>query len=157
MQQYDEAISYYKKAMALAPKKPEIPYYIGYLYSEQQNWVEAENYLKKAISLNPECEAKNLLPYVVQNFALSEYNSAVNLFESNQLESALTKLNDVIKKEYSNAFVYYYRGLIYDEQKKYNLAITDYNKFLSLYTTDDEFLQYIKSRVEELKPFVSGG
>ena len=32
----------------------------------------------------------------------------------------------------------------------------DYNKFLNIYTTDDEYLQYIKARVEELKPFVGG-
>ena len=92
--------------------------------------------MKKSIALNPECEAKNLLPYVMQNFTLAEYNDAVNLFEKNQFEAALTKLNEVLNKESNNAFAYYYRGLIYDEQKKYNLAMNDYKKFLSIYTTD---------------------
>ena len=152
---FDEAINYYKKAMEISSKNAEIPYYIGYLYSEQQKWKDAESFLKKSISLNPESEAKNLLPYVMQNFALADYNEAVNLFEKNQYESALTKFNEVLNKDSNNVFAYYYRGLIYDEQKKYNLAINDYNKFLSIYTTDDEFLKYVKSRIEELKPYAS--
>jgi tetratricopeptide (TPR) repeat protein len=153
LEDFDNAIVYYKKAMQVAPKNAEIPYYIGYLYSEQQKWKDAENFLKKSIALNPECEAKNLLPYVMQNFTLAEYNEAVNLFEKNQFEAALTKFNEVVKNETNNAFAYYYRGLIYDEQKKYKLAVEDYNKFMSVYTTNDEYLQYIKARVEELKPY----
>lgn len=154
LENYDKAIEFYKKAMNVAPKNSEIPYYIGYLYSEQQKWNDAENYLKKSIALNPESEAKNLLPYVMQNFTLAEYNEAVNLYENNNFEGALTKFNEVIKKGTNNEFVYYYRGLIYDEQKKYKLAIDDYKKFLSIYKTDDEYLQYIKARIEELKPFI---
>ena len=153
---YDKAIEFYKKAEGINAKNAEIPYYIGYLYSEQQKWVEAETYLKKSIALNPESEAKNLLAYVVQNTALADYNDAVNMYEENKFDLALAKFNQVIKKQSDNAFAYYYRGLIFDEQKKYKSAIDDYNKFMSVYKTDDEYLQYIKARVEELKPFVGG-
>lgn len=155
LEDFDKAIEFYKKAMAISSNNSEIPYYIGYLYSEQQKWAEAEEFLKKSIAMNPESEAKNLLPYVLQNFTLAEYNVAVGLFEDNNFESALTKFNEIIKKGTDNAFVYYYRGLIYDEQKKYKLAVEDYNKFMSVYKTDDEYLQYIKARVEELKPYAS--
>ena len=58
LENYDKAIEFYKKAMAISPKNAEIPYYIGYLYSEQQNWIKAENYIKKSIPL------KNLLSEV---------------------------------------------------------------------------------------------
>ena len=152
---HNSALDYYKKAMKLSPRNADIPYYIGYLYSEQQDWKASEEYLKKALAINPEGEAKNLLSYVSQNLNLEDYNNAVNLYESNNFEAALTKFNQVINKEASNAFAYYYRGLIYDEQKKYNLALSDYKKFLSIYTTDDEYLQYIKARIEELKPYAS--
>jgi tetratricopeptide (TPR) repeat protein len=154
MENYDKAIDFYKKAEAISPKNSEIPYYIGYLYSEQQKWTDAETYLKKSILINPESEAKNLLSYVVQNITLVEYNEAVALFDKKDLESALVKLNNIIKKETNNAFVFYYRGLIFDEQKKYKAAVEDYKKFLSTYKTDDEYSQYIKSRIEELKPFI---
>jgi tetratricopeptide (TPR) repeat protein len=155
LEDFDNAIVYYKKAMSVAPMNSEIPYYIGYLYSEQEKWIESESFLRKSLALNPEGEAKNLLSYVMQNLTLANYNEAINLYEGNNFEAALTKFNEVLKKEANNAFAYYYRGLIYDEQKKYKLAIEDYNKFLSIYNNDDEYLQYIKARVEELKPYAS--
>ena len=40
---------YYKKAMAISSKNAEIPYYIGYLFSEQQKWDLASEYLKKSL------------------------------------------------------------------------------------------------------------
>ena len=187
MENYDKAIEYYRKAEQINPKNAEIPYYIGYLYSEQQKWMDAETYLKKAISLNPESEAKNLLTYVLQNYSLGALNEGIDLFEKNDFQSALTKFNEVIKKEAGNAYAYYYRGLIYDEQNKRQLAINEYlnvlkyskdlpianymlavdydtlekykeaykyyNIFISSYTTDDEYLKYAKTRVEELKPY----
>ena len=95
----------------------------------------------------------------------------------------------VLKKEANNAYAYYYRGLIYDEQKQPKLAINDYlnvlkysnefpianymlavdydtlsnykeafkyyQKFISSYSTDDEYLKYAKSRLEELRPYAS--
>lgn len=156
LEKYDLAIENYKKAESISPKNAEIPYYIGYLYSEQQNWIEAAEYLKKATKLNPESEAKNLLNYVMQNLTLAELNSGIGLYESKDFESALVKFNEVIKKEVNNAFAYYYRGLVYDEQKKYKLAVDDYQKFIDIYTTDDDYLKYIKARIEELKPFIGG-
>jgi len=154
LEDYNKAIEYYKKAEQINPKNSEIPYYIGYLYSEQQKWKEANEYLNKSISLNPNSEAKNLLSYVAENTVLNDYNEAINLYEKQDFESALTKLNNVIKKQAKNAFAYYYRALILDEQKKYKSAVDDYNKFMSIYTSDDEYSQYVKSRVEELKPFI---
>ena len=187
---YDNAINYYKKAEVLNPKNAEIPYYIGYLYSEKQNWNDAETYLNKALVLNPESEAKNLLPYVNQNKNLVILNYGVELYEGKDYTNALAKFNEVLKKETTNAYAYYYRALIYDEQKQTKLAIADYlnvlknskdfpianymvavdydtlenykdafkyyQKFISEYTTDDEYLKYAKSRSKELEPFVKG-
>ena len=155
LENYEKAIDYYKKAEIIAPKNPEIPYYIGYLLSEKQKWTDSEIYLKKSLALNPESEAKNLLPYVLQNLSIAIMDDGIKSYESKDFESALVKFNDLIKKEANNAFAYYYRALIYDEQKKYKLATDDYKKFITIYTTDDEYLQYVKARVEELKPYAS--
>lgn len=187
LEDYNNAIAYYKKAEVKNPQNAEIPYYIGYLYSERQNWNEAEKYLKKAIALNEKSEAKNLLSYVLQNGNLAVLNEGIDFFEKQDYASALQKFNEVIKKENTNAFAYYYRGLIYDEQKQSKLAINDYlntlkysndlpmanymaavdydtlenykdaykyfQLFIQKYTTNDEYLQYAKSRMEELKPY----
>ena len=186
---YNSAIEFYKKAEGLNPSNSEIPYYIGYLYSEQKNWGLAENYLKKALQKNPQSEAKDLLAYVQQNGSLAVLNEGIDLFEKNNYQTALIKFNEVLKKEATNAYAYYYRALIYDEQKQPKLAINDYlnvlkysnefpianymlavdydtianykeafkyyQKFISAYTTDDEYLKYAKSRLEELKPYAS--
>ena len=47
------------------------------------------------------------------------------------IEEALQKFNDVIKKDAKNAYAHYYRGLIYDEQKQPKLAISDYLSVLN--------------------------
>ena len=51
LENFDKAIEYYKKAEQVSPKNAEIPYYIGYLYSEQKNWNDAEFYLKKSLAV----------------------------------------------------------------------------------------------------------
>ena len=187
---YNNAIEFYKKAESINPKNAEIPYYIGYLYSEQKNWTLAETYLKKALQINPQSEASELLAYVNQNGSLSVLNEGIELFEKNNFRQALIKFNDVLKSDAKNAYAYYYRGLIYDEQNQQKLAINDYlnvlkysnefpianymlavdydslnnykeaykyyQKFISAYTTDDEYLKYAKSRMNELKPFIGG-
>ncbi|MBR6127261.1 tetratricopeptide repeat protein [bacterium] len=126
LEDYNNAITYYKKAESINPKNSEIPYYIGYLYSEQQNWTEAEKYLRKSVSINPNSDAKPLLTYVTQNGTLAVLNDGISLYEKKNYTEALQKFNDVIKKDTKNAFAHYYRGLIYDEQKQHKLAITDY-------------------------------
>ena len=187
LEDFNKAIEYYKKAQIIAPNNAEIPYYIGYLYSEQQDWTNSEAYLKKALELNPASQAKELLAYVLQNSTISVLNDGIKLFDSNNFTEALAKFNDVLKKEPNNAYAYYYRALIYDEQKNPKLAINDYlnvlkntkdlpianymlavdydglenykeafkyyNLFISSYTTDDEYLKYAKSRLEELRPY----
>ena len=139
---YNSAIEYYKKAEQINPNNAETPYYIGYLYSEQQNWALAETYLKKAVEKNPESEAKELLAYVTQNGSLSVLNEGIALYEQNNFQNALLKFNEVLRKEATNAYAYYYRGLIYDEQKQTKLAINDYLNVLK-YSNDFPIANYM--------------
>lgn len=138
----DKAIEYYKKAFEINPKNSEIPYYIGYLYTEQQKWAEASNFLNKALSLNPQSEAKNLLSYVAQNQSAVELTEGIKMFENKNLEGALKKFTELIKKDPDNANAYYYRALIYDEQKKNNLAVSDYLSVLK-YTKELPIVNYL--------------
>lgn len=132
----DNAIIYYKKAFVFNAKNAEIPYYIGYLYSEQKNWEEAEKYLQNSIQIEPKQEVKELLAYVQQNSTLGVLNQGIDLYEKQNYAEALNKFNEVLKKEPKNAYAYYYRALIYDEQKQTKLAIADY---LTLLKTSNEF------------------
>lgn len=139
---YNKALEYYKKAFVMNPKNAMIPYYIGYIYSEQQNWSESEKYLKQAIALNPESEAKNLLSYVSQNVSASSLSEGIDLYEKKNIDGALKKFNELLQKEGNNAFAYYYRGLIYDEQKKTQLAINDYLNVLK-YSKEIPIVNYM--------------
>ena len=47
-------------------------------------------------------------------------------------------------------------GVDYDSQEKYKEALKYFNEFISTYSTDDEYLQYAKSRAEELKQHAAG-
>lgn len=186
---YEKAIECYKKAESINPKNEKIPYYIGYLYSEQQKWTDSERYLKKSLAINPESEAKSLLTYVMQNISLSELSEGIKDFESKNIESAFEKFNNILKRDSKNAYAYYYRALINDEKKNTQAAINDYinvlkytkelpivnymlavdydgiekykeafkyySDFVSSYKTEDEYLNYAKSRLEELKPYAS--
>ena len=142
LEDYNNAIVYYKKAEAINPKNVEIPYYIGYLYSEQQNWAEAEKYLNKAIQLNPQSEAKNLLSYVKQSGTMGVLNAGIDLYEKKQYPQALEKFNQVLKSEPNNAYAYYYRGLINDEQSQQKLAINDYLNVLK-YSSEFPIANYM--------------
>ncbi len=142
MENYEKAIEYYKKAFLINPKNAQIPYYIGYLYSEKQNWIEAEKYLRQSVAINPNSEAKNLMSYVEQNISASSLNDGIKLFESGNYENALTKFNEILKKETNNGFAYYYRAMIYDEQKKPQLAIKDYLNVLK-YSKDISIANYL--------------
>lgn len=139
---FNSAIEYYKKAERLNPKNAQIPYYIGYLYSEQKNWTLAESYLNKAVQLDSQSEAKNLLSYVTQNGSLSILNEGIDLFEKNNYEQALSKFNNVLQKEATNAYAYYYRAMIYDAQKQQKLAIADYLNVLK-YSKDFPIANYL--------------
>lgn len=139
---YDNAITYYKKAESINPKNAEIPYYIGYLYSEQKKWNDAEIYLKKAVAMNPESEAKALLEYVSQNSILGVLNQGIELYEKKDYTNALSKFSEVLKKESKNAYAYYYRALIYDEQKQTKLAIADYLNVLK-YSKEFPIVNYM--------------
>lgn len=138
----EKALEYYKQAELSDPKNYEIPYYIGYIYSEQKQWAEAERYLDKSLALKHNTDVENLKKYVVQNIVLDELNSGINLFEQKDYNLAFNKFTNVIEKDPSNAYAYYYRGMIYDERKNITMAISDYLNALK-YTKEIPILNYL--------------
>ncbi len=120
------ALEAYKKAFALK-NDSDIAYYIGVLSSETENWSEAKAYLNKAISINPKNEkAKDLLGSVIEQSNVKILDDAISAYEAKNYVKALNLLSIVLKDDAKNAYAHYYRGLIYDEQKKYDLAVQDY-------------------------------
>ena len=102
---------------------------------------------------------------MAQNGTLGVLNSGIELYEKKDLASALAKFNEVLKKEPKNAYAYYYRALIYDEQKQPKLAIADYLNVIKnskdfpianyMVAVDYDGLENYKEAFKYYKQFVS--
>lgn len=124
-----KAIEYYEKVLNLEPTNSDIAYYIGVLYAEKENWTSAKIYLQKALSLNANNQkAKDLLTSVIEQNNLILINKAIEAYDSNQFESALKIISQILTEDPKNAYAHYYRGLIYDSKKLYTQAIEEYKK-----------------------------
>ncbi len=165
----NQALEYYKKALEYTPKNSDIAYYIGVLYTELENWTSAKIYLQDAIKYNSKNEkAKELLASVIEQNNITLINKVIEKYNNNQHEEALKIISQVLTEDPNNAYAHYYRGLIYDTQKNYDLAIEEYKKsFVNnptlvvanyliaiIYDTKNEYpqaLTYYKKFVKENK------
>lgn len=183
------AIEYYKKALSLKPTDSEIAYYIGALYADEERYTDSETYLKKAIALNKNNQqAQELLGQIQEQNKATALNDAIEFYDAQKYDESLALLNKVLSTDANNTYALYYRGMIYDSQKKLNEAINDFKKVLSQNSTDflilnymiaadydtlekykeaynyysafanstapdDEYKQYAKARMEELKQY----
>lgn len=122
------AIENYKKALAIKADS-DVAYYIGVLYSEKEDWGNSKVYLKKSLAINPaNSKAKDLLGSVVEQLNIKLVDNAIAFYDKNNYTESFKILNQVLVEDTKNAYALYYRGLIYDAQKKYTLAIADYKK-----------------------------
>lgn len=122
------AIEYYKKAFALNSNS-DVAYYIGVLYSEKEDWSNSKIYLKKALSINPNnTKVKDLLGTVIEQANIKLVDNAIAFYDKGNYTESLKIINQVLIESPKNAYALYYRGLIYDVQKKYALALVDYKK-----------------------------
>lgn len=133
----DNAIEYYKKALELKPVDSDIAYYIACLYGEKEDYVSAKSYLQKAVAFNKNnTQAIEYLQSIEEtdraNMMSNLLDSAIKLYEENNYDESLAKLNEYLKNDSENAYALYYRGMIYDTKEKRNEAIADLKKAYSL-------------------------
>ncbi|MCI1274230.1 MAG: tetratricopeptide repeat protein [Clostridiaceae bacterium] len=153
----DKAIEYYKKALALKPDT-NTAYYIAALYADKNDLQNAQYYTTKALGLNKNnADAIALQKELKENISSTQLQDAINLFDKGSYEQSLALLNKVIVADPSNAYAFYYRGMIYDAQKKYSPAIVDYKKALSLNNSPDLSVIYYLIAVDydTLKQYVN--
>lgn len=135
----EQALEYYKKALALNSSSSDTAYYIGVLYSEKEDWAQSKIYLKRAMALNKNnTRAKDLYQSVVEQANVKLLNDAIAFYDKKEYVQALKSLNQILAEDSKNAYAYYYRGMISDDQKKYALAIADYKKAVQYAAGDPE-------------------
>ncbi len=127
----NQAISYYKKAMELDNKNADLPYYIAALYVDNNDIENAKTYLAMALSKNPDStQAKELSKYINAKQTEDILPQAVELFEKQKYNESILLLDKVLKLDASNANAYYYRALAYDALNNYQKAVSDYKSVL---------------------------
>ena len=126
-----EAINYYKKAMHIDNKNAELPYYIATIYANNDDLTNAKQYVEMALGKNPNnAKAKELAEYIdAKNVEISLAN-AVKLYEEQNYKSAIEQFNKVLQITPNNATVYYYRAMAFDGLNDYQKAISDYQQTL---------------------------
>jgi len=128
-----KAIEYYKKALELKPIDSDIAYAIACLYGEEEDFVNAKEYLQKAVAFNKNnTQAIEYLQSIDEMEKSNLLNDAIALYEANKLDESLIKFNEVLSKDNQNSYALYYRGMIYDTKQQRNEAIADMKKAYEL-------------------------
>lgn len=126
-----QAIDYYKKAMELAPKNDELPFYIASIYANDNDFTNAKQYIEIALSKNSfNRQAKELQKYITDKEIEGVLAKAVSLYEQGNYNEAIEGFDKIIKMNSTNATVYYYRAMAFDALKNYPKAIEDYKSTL---------------------------
>ena len=186
----ENAIEYYKKALALKPVSSDIAYYIACLYGEDEKYEDAKFYLEKAITFDKNnTQAIEYLKSIEETEASNRLNQAISLYDEQKYDESLAKFNEILAKDTKNAYAYYYRGMIYDAKELRKEAISDLSKALQLNqefqicnymiasdydslndyknaykyylayansnAEDDQYKEYARTRLEELKEYAA--
>ena len=162
----DKAIEYYKQALALAPTNSDIAYYIAALYADKEDMENAKSFAQKSLALNKtNKQAQELLKNISENLDAQNLDKAIALFDSEKYDESLALINQLLTTDGKNAYALYYRGMIYDSQKKYSAAITDYKKAISinpdfliinyLIGVDYDMLEQYKNAISYYKAFTA--
>ncbi len=130
---HTNAIEYYKKVLAKNPKDIDATEGIAGAYMDLNDDTQAEIWLKKVLALNPNnAEAKNALNIISQGKDAKALDDAIALFEKPDYPKALAAFDKIIATDPKNSYAYYYKALIFDEQKKPKEAIAQYKKAIEI-------------------------
>ena len=123
----NEAAGAYIKATQIDSKNSTAYYYLGTVYSAQGKNEDASKAYRKALALDPENkDIKQALKDSNQSIKDSSLQTGINEYNKGKYSEALLTFNTLSMKDPNNGNVYYYRGMVYDALKKYQLAVADY-------------------------------
>lgn len=115
----DEAISYFKRALSIAPNYADAHYRLGRSLTEQGNLDKAFEHFNKSLQLNPNNP--------VIHFDMSQFFALQGKYDF-----AIEHLNKVIKINPGMAVAYQKLGAIYRNQGKFAMVISNWKEFLKL-------------------------
>ncbi len=139
---YNDATNAYIKATKIESNNSTAFYYMGTAYSAQNKNQEAANAYKKALALDPENnDIKQALANANKTVRDNTLQKGINEYNKGKYNEALLTFNTLSMKDSNNGYVYYYRGMVYDALKKFQLAIADY-KLAVRYSSELTYAYY---------------
>ncbi|MBU0711979.1 tetratricopeptide repeat protein, partial [bacterium] len=119
LEKYDEAKSFYLRAIELNPEYTDAYNNLGIVYKEQGNYSDAIECFQKAIAINPNFSEAYL------NLG-SVYNDQENYFDAIKCYKKAIEINPDCSEAYYNL------GLVYSKQGIYSDAIKCYKKAIEI-------------------------
>ncbi len=117
--QSDSAIHWAKKIISFNPENPWGCFYLGVGYFIQDNLAEAMEAFEKGREFNPE-------------LLINQYNLAHTYRALEKYEPAVVVLKKIIESRSEESDAHYYLGICYELMGADELAISHYEKFLSM-------------------------
>jgi tetratricopeptide (TPR) repeat protein len=131
--QLDSAIGEYQKALAQDANNADYNYYLGTAYHQKKDFAKAAAAYKKALALKPDYkEAQQALASIDQQNASADLDKAIDAYNHKNYPVAMTLVTQALAKNGKDSMAYYYRGLIFDAQKKTSLAAQSYQEAIRL-------------------------
>jgi tetratricopeptide (TPR) repeat protein len=131
--QLDSAITEYQKALALDANSADYHYYLGTAYHQKKDYPKAVASYKRALSLKVDYkEAQQALASIDQQNASADLDKAIEAYNHKSYPVAMTWITQALAKNSKDSMAYYYRGLIFDAQKKTSLAAQSYQEAIRL-------------------------
>lgn len=133
LKRFPDAIAAYDKAIRFRPEAAAYYYYKGTVYDEQNQMDTARTLYEKALSLDNDLnQAKEALKSLESSQATMLEAQALESYNSQNYAKALQAIDQLLKADPNHAMAYYYRGLVYDAQKKLEPARVAYQKSIDL-------------------------
>ncbi len=132
LQDYQKSLEYANKFLSKEPNNKDMLYMAANANLELGRSDEAEKYFNSILQLDPNNQdVKNAITYLKQSKTTQKLNDAIKAYEAKDYHNAILLLDEVTKQDSKNAYAYYYKGLIYQEQNKKPEALVQFQRVVN--------------------------
>lgn len=129
----DDAVIYYRRAIALDPKMTDAYSNIGAALIAKKQYNEALEMLNKAAELDPaNTEVKKLISEIKESQTSSKYQEALSLHQQGKINEAIALYEEALKADPNNPEILTNLGAAYQTNKNYDAALAQYLKSIAI-------------------------